>query len=138
MVSLKESARSACRVATGVLFVVAGLGHLVSPDRLVVIIPPYLPFPRLIVLASGILEIAGGSGLLHPGLARKAAIGLGLLLTSFLPANIHMAANGVQIPGYEMPPWVLWARIPGLLVFFAWFYWCTRPPQTEGGGSPPC
>ncbi|MBI4861228.1 MAG: DoxX family membrane protein [Candidatus Riflebacteria bacterium] len=129
---MMERLRPVCRVATGVLFVIAGIGHLVVPDKLVVIIPPYLSHPRLIVLVSGLLEIAGGLGLLWTRMARKAALGLGLLLMSFLPANIHMAVNGAQIPGWEMPAWVLWARLPGLLVFLAWFHWCTLDTRSPG------
>ncbi len=102
------------------LFTIAGINHFANPEVYRRIVPPYLPAPSLLVIISGIAEIAGGIGLLIPSLRRPAAIGLLALLVAVFPANIHMALH----PGdfSEIPEWLLWLRLPlqPLLMFWVW------------------
>jgi uncharacterized membrane protein len=72
------------------IFVVAGVLHFVITDSYVGVMPPYLPWPRELVLVSGACEIAGGLGLLVPGVRRAAGWGLVLLLVAVWPANLQM------------------------------------------------
>jgi uncharacterized membrane protein len=44
-----------------------------------------------------------------------------------LPANIHQATHGLQPPGLEMSPTMLWVRLPLQLVLIVWAWWMTRP-----------
>ncbi len=107
-----------------VLFVAAGVYHFVNPGRYVRIMPPYLPWPHELVLVSGAFEVLGGVGLLIPRLRRAAAWGLIALLATVFPANVHMAVNAGLFP--EVPPAVLWARLPLQAVLIAWALWFTR------------
>lgn len=93
------------------LFVGAGVLHLVAPDPYVAIVPDVLPMPELLVLVSGIAELAGGVGLLVPRLRRAAAVGLVALLVAVFPANVAMALDPAGAPG-DLPAWLLWARLP--------------------------
>jgi uncharacterized membrane protein len=42
-----------------VFYLAAGMTHLVAPDSFLPIVPNFVPIPREVVLATGILEIGG-------------------------------------------------------------------------------
>jgi uncharacterized membrane protein len=52
------------RIILAIFFVIAGCMHFIAADAYIRIVPPALPAPRLLVIVSGIAEIAGGLGLL--------------------------------------------------------------------------
>jgi uncharacterized membrane protein len=108
----------------GVLFVAQGVNHFVSADFMVRIMPPYLPWHYELVILSGVFEILGGIGLLIPRLQVAAAWGLIALLVAVFPANVHMALHAEDYP--QLPPAVLWGRLPLQAAFIAWAYWFTR------------
>jgi len=113
-----------------ILYTSAGVAHLVRPDPFVHIVPSYLPAPHLLVLLSGLAEIAGGIGLLYPPVRRAAAWGIVALLLAVFPANVWMA----QKPGlFHIPAWILWVRLPlqGLLIAWAWLYTRHVPAKLE-------
>ncbi len=119
------------RLLLAVLFVAAGVGHLVSPNEYLAIMPPFLPAPAALVFVSGIAEIAGGLGLLWPLTRRAAALGLIALLVAVFPANLYAVVHGMQIGGRVVPAWLLWARLPFQPLFIAWVYfagWKRREP----------
>ncbi|MFY0541359.1 DoxX family protein [Nannocystis pusilla] len=62
-------------VVLAALLLAAGIGHFVIPDRFMAIMPPYLPWHYELVLITGVLEIAGGLGLLIPRTRKAAAWG---------------------------------------------------------------
>lgn len=99
----------------GAVFVVAGIAHLVAPDVYVTAMPPWLPEPYLLVLLSGVAELAGGLGVLAPSASVRRAAGWGLaaLLVAVYPANVEMA---LAQPG----AWWLWARLPLQGALVAW------------------
>ncbi len=108
----------------GVLFVAAGVNHFVRPDFYVRIVPPYLPWPRELVLVSGVAEVLLGVLLLIPRTTVLAAWGLIALLIAVFPANLHMALHTGQYP--EVPARALWLRLPLQGVLIAWAWWYTR------------
>ena len=113
------------RILLATLFIIAGALHFIFPAVYLRIMPPWLPFPALLVQISGLTEILGGVGLLIPSTRRLAAWGLIALLLAVLPANIQMALDHTHWS--SIPPWLLWARIPlqAPLIYWAWLY--TRP-----------
>jgi uncharacterized membrane protein len=110
--------------------VLAGLNHFLSPGPYIAMVPRELPSPRLLVVISGIAEILGGLGLLHPRTRRAAAWGLVLLLIAVFPANINMAVNHLPLGDKPVPTWALWARLPLQAVAIAWAFWFTRPTRS--------
>jgi uncharacterized membrane protein len=108
------------RLLAAIFFVVAGTLHFVKPDLYRQIIPPFLPEPQLLVMVSGIAEIAGGLGLLLAPVRRAAGWGLIALLIAVFPANVYMALHAEQ---FHITPWLLWARLPLQAVFIAWVWW---------------
>lgn len=104
------------RLSLGVLFVGAGVLHLVAPEVYVPAIPPGYPSPRALVLWSGVAELAGGLGLLVPlpAVRRRAGVGLVALLVAVYPANVHMALT------MAAPFGLLWARLALQGALVAW------------------
>jgi uncharacterized membrane protein len=98
--------------------------HFAFPEIYIGIVPPTLPWPTLIVIISGIAEIAGGAGLLFPATRRAAAWGLTFLLIAVFPANIYMAAAHLPFSGVFGKSWVQWLRLPLQfpLIYWAWLY----------------
>jgi uncharacterized membrane protein len=108
----------------GVLFMAAGVMHFVAPGFYMKIMPPYLPYPRTLVLLSGGFEILLGVFLLIPLTSRWAAWGLIALLIAVFPANLHMYQHAEE---FRISPLLLFLRLPlqGLLILWAFAY--TRP-----------
>ena len=103
----------------GPFFVVAGILHFVIPRTYEAIMPDYLPAQRELVYASGVAEIAGGAGVMHPR-TRRAGMWLSIAtLVGVFPANVHMA---LEADRYDVPAAALWARLPlqALLIAWAW------------------
>ncbi|MEO5824554.1 MAG: DoxX family protein [Gemmatimonadales bacterium] len=102
-----------------VAFMVAGVLHFVAPGYFIAIVPRWLPRPDLLVAASGVLEIAGGAGLMVRRSRRIAGAGLIALLVAVFPANIQMLQDWRASGGggwYEIG---LWVRLP-LQALFIW------------------
>ena len=114
------------RWALTIFMVAAGLNHFLQPDAYEAMVPRALPAPSLLVIISGLAEIAGGLGLILPATRRLAAWGLVLLFVSVFPANINMAINHLPLGTHELPSWALWGRLPLQLLFIAWSLLFTR------------
>jgi uncharacterized membrane protein len=111
---------SRARLGLGVTFIAAGVLHFVRPRMYEAIMPPYLPAHRELVYASGVAEIAGGVGVLHPRTRQLAAWWLIATLLAIFPANVEMAVHAKRFK--QFPPAALWARLPlqGVLIAWAW------------------
>jgi uncharacterized membrane protein len=120
--------RTILRGAAVIFFLVAGTLHFLKPEMYLQIMPPYFPAPQLLVVVSGIAEIAGGIGLLIHPLRQFAGWGLVALLIAVFPANIYMLQYPEQ---FHFAPWVLWARLPlqGVFIAWVWFVAIQRPPR---------
>ena len=103
----------------GPFFVFAGVMHFVIPETYESIVPDWLPAHTELVYASGVAEIAGGLGVMHPRTRRVASWWCVATLVAVFPANVHMALN----PGdYEVPGGAaaLYARLPLQLLAIWW------------------
>lgn len=106
--------------------------HFVVPDSYVMLVPAWLPNPRLLVIISGVAEIAGGLGVLLPATRRLAGGGLIALLISVFPANVHMLQLGYANHATALWKAALWLRLPMQLPLL-WWTWhaAARSPRTE-------
>jgi uncharacterized membrane protein len=112
------------RVLFAMFFVVAGVTHFANRDFFTAIVPPYLPWPVMLVYISGIAEIVLGILLIVPRASRPAAWGLIALLIAVFPANVHMYLNSDLYPNTS--PTALLIRLPLQGVLVALAYWFTR------------
>lgn len=108
-----------------VFYVLAGLGHFVSTDFYVPMMPDYLPWHLGLIYLSGVAEVVLGLAVLVPAVRPWAAWGIVALLVAVFPANLHIALHNVPLGGAEegLGAWN-WVRLPfqGVLVAWAWWY----------------
>jgi uncharacterized membrane protein len=104
----------------GPFFVFAGAMHFVIPRAYRRIVPPYMPAPGALVVASGVAEMAGGAGLMVPAVRRRAGWWLIATLVAVFPANVHMALHPEEFPKVPGGAAGLWARLPLQAGFIAW------------------
>ncbi|MEO8520451.1 MAG: DoxX family protein [Acidobacteriota bacterium] len=103
------------------IFIAGGALHLLKPEIYRPVMPGWLPAHGLLILVSGVAEIAGGAGLLSPRTRRAAGVGLMLLLVAVFPANIEM----LRVYRAQAPWWgtlLLWLRLP-LQAVLIWLTW---------------
>lgn len=108
-------------------FVFAGAMHFVRENFYLMMMPPYIPFPLLMIHLSGIAEIVLGLLVLPARTRRFAGFGLIALLIAVFPANIYAAQNPEVLPG--IPPALLWTRLPFQLLFIAWVWAAALRPS---------
>ena len=108
------------RAVLGVTFLVTGALHFLRPRMYEAIMPRYLPAHRELVYASGVAEIAGGVGVLHPRTRRLAGWWLIATLLAIFPANVEMAVHAERFKQFPEP--LLWARLPLQGALIAWVY----------------
>lgn len=103
----------------GPFFILAGAMHFILPRAYAAIVPPALPNKRAIVCVSGVAEIAGGAGVLHPRTRRAASAWSVATLLAVFPANVHMALHPerYRVPGGRVG---LYLRLPVQALFIAW------------------
>ena len=102
---------------------VAGVGHLIATDAMVRIVPAWVPMPHLVVVATGVCELAGVIGLITRRWRRAAGIAFAAYAVCVFPANVRHAildlgaGTGLSIwyhgPRLIAQPlivwWALWA-----------------------------
>ncbi len=136
---MKEKIKPGLRIFLGIAFAWVGIQHFTDPEPFVGIMPPYLPWHLELVYLSGVFEILGGIGLLIPVTRRFSAWGLLALLVAVYPANIHMLVNEVYFGDMPHEPWLLWARMPGQLLFAAGVAWTGGLwPKKPASPAPEC
>lgn len=124
--------REIARIAAGVMFIQAGLIHLISPEKLIYMIEEWLPFPELIILATGITELLFGLGLFWKKTRRLSALLLILQLIAMFPANIFVAVNNLPAPGgLPADQWYTWSRLIFQPIYILWIYKSSIQPQRK-------
>ncbi len=79
--------RTIMRIAMAAFFTAGGIAHIMAPYPFIAITPDWVPFPRQVVFATGIVEIAGSIALLMPRLRWLAGVMLALYALCVWPAN---------------------------------------------------
>lgn len=104
------------KIFFALLFMFAGIVHIIKPKIFKHFIPDYLP-KKLINYSVGIVEFIFGLGLLFSSTAKNAAVGILFLLILFLPIHIWDATKIKPAIGKK---WVAYLRIPlqFLLLYF--------------------
>lgn len=90
----------------------AGLNHFINPDFYSGLIPDYLPWHTFINFAGGLIEIVLGVSLLFQKTRKWSALGIVLMLISFIPSHWHFIQSGSCIEGgLCVAPWIGWFRL---------------------------
>jgi len=116
--------RPIARLLLVAAYLAAGVLHILMPGPFLGILPPWVPFPTIVILLTGLAEIAGAVGLMIPRLRRAAGIGLAAYAVCVFPANIQHAISDLGLadpqlgwsyhrPRLMLQPvivwWALWA-----------------------------
>lgn len=121
----RPTARAAVCLALALLYAAAGVLHLVLPAPFIVITPPWVPAPAMVILLTGLAELAGAAGLAQPfspALRRAAGWGLAAYALCVWPANVQHMLLDLARPGrglglaYHVPrlaaqPLLIWAAL---------------------------
>jgi uncharacterized membrane protein len=115
--------RAASRWVLSALYLAAGIFHLSTPGPFLMITPDWVPYPRAVILGTGICEIAGAFGLMTHRLRRAAGVGLALYAVCVFPANIKHAFEGVPAGQIQLGWWYHAPRLAlqPVLVWWALF-----------------
>jgi uncharacterized membrane protein len=106
-------------------FAVGGYFHFAAIETEMRIVPPSIPWPRAMVLISGVFEWLGAIGILIPVTRRAAGIGLFLLTIAVTPANIYMLQHAEL---FHTPIWALQVRLFVQVLLLALIIWSTWTP----------
>jgi uncharacterized membrane protein len=90
--SVNSPLRTSLRWFLVVLYLAAGILHLISPTPFLAITPDWVPYPAFVIEFTGIAEIIGAVCLAQSWsnrLRRMAGIGLALYALCVFPANIN-------------------------------------------------
>ena len=102
-------------------FLGAGANHFVMPRAYERMVPPRLQGEAVrVVQLSGLAEILGGVGVLHPRTRRAGGLWLIAVLAGVFPANLYMARTPERFR--RIPRWALYGRLPlqPLMMWWAW------------------
>lgn len=95
------SLQTVLRVVVSLPLFVSGATHFFRTALFAGLIPPAFPQREILVILSGIMELAGGIGIILPKTSRAAALCLAILMVAIFPANIYVA--GQIVAGLHMP-----------------------------------
>jgi uncharacterized membrane protein len=98
-------------------FLLGGLAHFAFTEAEVRIVPPWVPWPRIVVLVTGLLELTGAVGLLLRRTRAAAAWALFALTLAVTPANVYMLQHADLFP--QVPSLALVLRLPLQVVLLA-------------------
>lgn len=116
------------RLGLGAALLFAGLDHVLTPARYLPMLPSAIPAPELVVLLTGVAELAGALGLFVPRLRGMAGAALALYFVAVLPANVHVLLQGGSVDGMPadrayyvvrllaQPVFVWWALVAAELI----------------------
>jgi uncharacterized membrane protein len=117
------------RLYLTILFGGIGLyGHLMHPESVMQLIPPFFPLRLASSYASGVLELAFAA-LIWTRWARMTGWLIIVYLVLVLPFNIYGWTIPGNTPNFVTSPYYLWLRVPMQAVFIAFAYFGTREPR---------
>lgn len=106
------------------ILLVAGIMHFIKPQPFLKIMPDYVPYHKLMVFASGIVEILGAFLLLFKQTQIFGAYLCIALFFAVFPANIEMAKDFYQSQNKYL--WLAILRLPLQIILIWWAYQFTK------------
>jgi uncharacterized membrane protein len=79
----------------GLPLVASGTLHLLAPSTFLPLLPPWVAERQLVIMLTGLPELAGAIGLFLPRTRRAAAAWLVVMMIAIFPANIYVAGERV-------------------------------------------
>lgn len=114
------------RIAMACMLLFTGIGHFAFTKGMSMMLPDFVPYKELLVLATGVLELAGAVGLLIPATQRITSLMIIIFFILILPSNIYASVHHInyQTASYDgKGPEYLWIRIPMQVIFIFWVWY---------------
>ena len=133
-----ERGRTAARWVLAAVYLAAGVFHLATPGTFLLITPAWVPFPRAVILGTGLCELAGAAGLVTQQFRYAAGCALAMYAVCVYPANIKHALDGLPAGQVQLGWWyhaprlalqpvlVWWALFAGGVVTWPWAHYPRR------------
>jgi uncharacterized membrane protein len=103
------------------IFVLAGMVHLLDPFSFVNAIPSFFPLKLEIIFWTGLLEFFLAGGLIYKRSRSLSAQISALYFLCLIPIHIYVSWNRIPMFGIS-DPFLLWARTGFQLIFVWWAY----------------
>jgi uncharacterized membrane protein len=116
---------SSGNIAMAAMLGFTAIAHFAFAKGMEMMMPAFIPFKKQMVWLTGLLEIAGGVGLLLPQTRYLAAVCLIIFFVLILPANISAALRRIDYQRGTADgngPAYLWFRVPLQVFFIGWVY----------------
>ncbi len=98
-VASHDARRVVMRWLFAAFYSAAGIAHILVPEKLMLITPAWVPFPREVIIATGVCEIAASIALISRTRLRWwAGVALALYALCVWPANFKHAIDGIEMP----------------------------------------
>ena len=106
-------------------FLVGGIGHFVVTETFAGVTPGWVPFPLLVVLGTGVLEIAAAALIWVGSLRRWVGLALIAFCVAVTPVHIEMLMEAERYATLGLP--ALWGRLLFQPVLIAIIWFVTQP-----------
>ena len=116
-------------ILIALFFIGGGIAHFVYTDDFTAIVPPWMPYPRETVLATGVLELIFAALLFVPAARQRIGLWITVYCLAVLPANIYMLQHNIPMFGYQAPPALLYFRLLLQVGVIALAIWSTNAKQ---------
>jgi uncharacterized membrane protein len=114
------------RIAMAVMLVFTSIAHFAFYKGMMLMLPPFIPFKRVTVYLTGVIEIAAAVGLLIPQSSYITGIFLIIFFVLLLPANIYASSKNINLEKADYSGnglSYLWFRIPLQVLFIIWIWY---------------
>ncbi|MCA6073593.1 hypothetical protein [Fulvivirga sedimenti] len=113
-------------LAVAIMLIFTGISHFIYTEGMILMLPHVVPAKKLVIYATGVLEILAAFGLLSPRHRKTTALLLMIFLIIILPANFkgaydHLDLTTAQYDGRG--PAYLWFRVPLQIGFIIWIWY---------------
>jgi uncharacterized membrane protein len=126
--AIGDIARMAGFLLVFIWFFAGGIAHFLYTEVFASVVPPYVPYPREIVLATGLCEIAGALALLTHRLRYVAGLALMAFAVCVTPVHIEMLRHADRYQSIGAP--LLWLRL-FLQPVLIWIIWSVCIPRAQ-------
>ena len=113
-------------LSMSIMLFFTAMAHFAFNKGMAMMLPRFIPFKKVIVYTTGLIEILAGVGLLIKPCRHATSILLVIFFIMIVPANVYAAINKVN---YERGNYsgndlkYLWFRIPLQIFFIEWVWY---------------
>ncbi len=105
-------------------YVAAGVAHLWLPEKLLLIMPSWVPFPSQVIMLTGVFELISSVALATKPLRWWAGVTMALYALCVWPANIKHAVDGIEMPLIGSSWWYHAPRLALQPAIIWWALYC--------------